>query len=169
MKKLIISLVILSVILSSVPFKVAADSGTLTAKEALKILQSINPNIANYDIETHLVVFKDGSKAVYVTPKGEHSQNGEVTWEYFVQQKGDLRGWFKLAPEKILSEKSRMLKESNSECCYSAYDCKFWICFTYTISTRKVCMVWSCFNTISIIRVEQVYSTIYYSSKGVRL
>jgi hypothetical protein len=113
MKRLVlISLTVLMFLVGLFPVKVSADTGKLTAEQALRILQSVNPNIANYDIETHLVTFKDGSKPVYVTPKGENSQNGEVMWEYFIQQKGDLRGWFKLTPEKILSEKSRMLKES---------------------------------------------------------
>lgn len=116
MKKHIISLLIITIIglvfgLSSFS-NVMADDGKLTKEEAIKILQSVNPNIANYDIETHLVTFKDGSKPVYVTPKGEHPQNGEVTWDYFMEQKGDLRGWLKLTPEKILSEKSRMLEKS---------------------------------------------------------
>ncbi|MGC9073854.1 MAG: hypothetical protein ACP5H0_06845 [Caldisericum sp.] len=94
-----------------VSFRALADDGKLTAEEAIKILQSVNPNIANYDIRTHLVTFKDGSKPVYVTPKGEHPQNGEVTWDYFVEQKGDLRGWLKLPFEEMIKEKARIVKE----------------------------------------------------------
>jgi len=111
MRKLIVVLVILTVMLSLVSFDALADNGKLTVEEAIKTLQSINPNIANYDIEAHLVTFKDGSKPVYVTPKGEHSRNGEVTWEYFIKQKGDLRGWLKLPKEKIIEEKMKMIRE----------------------------------------------------------
>lgn len=111
MKKLIFVIVILTMMLSLVSFNASADDGKLTVEEAIKILQSVNPNIANYDIRTHLVTFKDGSKPVYVTPKGEHPQNGEVTWDYFVEQKGDLRGWLKLPFEEIIKEKARIVKE----------------------------------------------------------
>lgn len=80
MKKIIaVLLVVFVMILSFSPLKGLASNGKLTAEEATKILQSVNPNIANYNIETHLVTFKDGSKPVYVTPKGEYPQNGEVT------------------------------------------------------------------------------------------
>jgi hypothetical protein len=99
-------------LVSLFPVKVSADNGKLTAEQALRILQSVNPNIAKYDIETHLVTFKDGSKPVYVTPPGALTQNGEVTWDYFIEQKGDIRGWFKLPLDKIIAEKKRMLKES---------------------------------------------------------
>lgn len=113
MKRLVlISLTVLMFLVSLFPVKVSADNGKLTAEQALRILQSVNPNIANYDIETHLVTFKDGSKPVYVTPPGALTQNGEVTWDYFIEQKGDIRGWFKLPLDEISAEKERMLKES---------------------------------------------------------
>ncbi|MGC9000851.1 hypothetical protein [Caldisericum sp.] len=99
-------------VLSLVPFRALADDGKLTAEDAIKTLQSINPNIANYDIKTHLVTFKNGSKPVYVTPKGEYPQNGEVTWDYFIEQKGDLRGWSKMSPEEIISRKSEFMIKS---------------------------------------------------------
>jgi hypothetical protein len=106
MKKLIITLVIiLTVMLNLAPFRALADDGKLTAEDAIKTLQSINSNIANYDMKTHLVTFKDGSKPEYITPKGEHPQNGEVTWDYFIEQKGDLRGWLKYSVEEIIKRK----------------------------------------------------------------
>lgn len=114
MKKVVIVLLILTVMLSLSSLNVFvgnvfAGNGTLTEEKALKELQSVNPNIANYNIKTHLVTFRDHSKPIYVTPKGEHPQNGEVTWDYFIKQKGNLRGWFKLTPKQMLSEKLRIM------------------------------------------------------------
>jgi|GEM_PF-2533662 len=127
MKRLVlISLTVLMFLVSLFPVKVSADNGKLTAEHALRILQSVNPNIANYDIETHLVTFKDGSKPVFVTPKGENPQNGEVSWEYFIQQKGDLRGWLKYPVEKMVEEKTRMIRD---------FKTKHGITFSTTAST----------------------------------
>ncbi len=111
MEKLITVTLILVMVFGLMSFRVLANNGELTAEQSLKMLQSVNKNIASYDIKTHLVTYKDGSKPVYVTPPGEHPQNGEVTWAYFIEQKGDLRGWLKLPLKEIIREKARIVRE----------------------------------------------------------
>ncbi len=86
-----------------------AGNGALSQKEALKILQSLNPNIANYNLDTHLVTFKNGDKPIYVTPKGGAAHNGEVTWDYFVSNKGRIVGWSVYPRKSVLIEKSKMI------------------------------------------------------------
>ncbi len=111
MKKLITVTLILVMVFGLMSFRALANNGELTAEQSLKMLQSVNKNIASYDIKMHLVTYKDGSKPVYVTPPGEHPQNGEVTWAYFIEQKGDLRGWLKLPLKEIIREKARIVRE----------------------------------------------------------
>jgi len=40
--------------------RVVYAGSTLNNEQLLKILQSVNKNIASYDIKTHLVTYKDG-------------------------------------------------------------------------------------------------------------
>ncbi|BAL80190.1 hypothetical protein [Caldisericum exile] len=107
MKKILIIFAVLCLVLNVLVPKALAIGDKNKAEGMLKTLQTANPNIANYDIKTHLVTYKDGSKPIYVTPKGEPSQNGEVSWDDFINNHGDMRGWLKLPLNAIIAEKMR--------------------------------------------------------------
>ena len=83
---------------------------TLNNKQALTILERINPHIINYDVKTHKVTYDNGDY-VFVTPPGGIVRNGDTTWKYFIEQKGDLRGWLKYNTDEIIRKKTEILKE----------------------------------------------------------
>lgn len=91
MKKIVLFALILVMLFTLCVHPVFADGPQLTSEDTTRILKALNPHIVSYNVNTHIVTY-DNYKPVFVSPLGYHPQNGEVTWDYFIAQKGDLRG-----------------------------------------------------------------------------
>ncbi len=110
-KTLFIIAIILFTLASGVTgTKIAYAGNELTSKQATQILQKINPHIVSYNVDTHEVKYDDGT-SVFVTPPNGKTRNGEVTWKYFLEQKGDLRGWLKMNLSEIIAQKTKYIAE----------------------------------------------------------
>ncbi len=110
MKKIALFTFILILLFTLCVHPVFADGPQLTSEYATRILKNLNPHIISYNVDTHVVIY-DNYKPILVTPPGEPSKNGEVSWAYFVEKKGDLRGWMKFPLNKVMKEKAQMVRE----------------------------------------------------------